>query len=339
MLVLIDEAYESGARLHKACEILGLSPRAVQRWRKPQALEDKRKESSKSPRNKISETKRQEILNTINSREFRDMNPHQIVAALADQGRYLASEATMYRILKEAGQNTHRQASSPKKHQKPMELTATAPNQIWTWDITYLPGPTKGTFFYLYMAIDLYSRKVVAWQVHTRESSTLAGNLIREGCYQEDVSRGQLILHSDNGSPMKGATMLATLQQLGVMPSFSRPSVSNDNPYSESLYKTLKYRPWYPHRPFQSLSEARQWVEEFVRWYNFEHRHSKLEYITPHQRHTGQDKAILANRRTVYQRAKLNHPERWSGQARHWTAPTEVTLNKHRTSRVEKMAA
>ena len=339
MLVLIDEACESGARLHKACEILGLSPRAVQRWRKSQALEDKRKESSKNPRNKISETERQEILNTINSREFRDMNPHQIVAALADQGRYLASEATMYRILKEAGQSTHRQASSPKKHQKPMELTATAPNQIWTWDITYLPSLTKGVFFYLYMVIDLYSRKVVAWQVHTREDSTHASELIQEGCYQEGVSRGQLVLHSDNGSPMKGATMLATLQQLGVMPSFSRPSVSNDNPYSESLFKTLKYRPWYPRRPFQSLSEAREWVEDFVLWYNLEHRHSKLEYITPDERHTGEDKAILAHRRAVYQRAKRNHPERWSGQTRQWFAPEEVTLNKHRTSRVEKMAA
>jgi len=339
VLVLIDEACESGARLHKACEILGLSPRAVQRWRKSQALEDKRKESSKNPRNKISETERQEILNTINSREFRDMNPHQIVAALADQGRYLASEATMYRILKEAGQSTHRQASSPKKHQKPMELTATAPNQIWTWDITYLPSLTKGVFFYLYMVIDLYSRKVVAWQVHTREDSTHASELIQEGCYQEGVSRGQLVLHSDNGSPMKGATMLATLQQLGVMPSFSRPSVSNDNPYSESLFKTLKYRPWYPRRPFQSLSEAREWVEDFVLWYNLEHRHSKLEYITPDERHTGEDKAILAHRRAVYQRAKRNHPERWSGQTRQWFAPEEVTLNKHRTSRVEKMAA
>ena len=275
----------------------------------------------------------------MNSQEFRDMNPYQIVAQLADQDRYLASEATMYRILKEAGQSTHRQASSPKKHQKPMELTATAPNQIWTWDITYLPGPTKGIFFYLYMVIDLYSRKVVAWQVHTREDSTHASELIQEGCYQEGVSRGQLVLHSDNGSPMKGATMLATLQQLGVMPSFSRPSVSNDNPYSESLFKTLKYRPWYPRRPFQSLSEAREWVEHFVRWYNLEHRHSKLEYVTPNDRHTGQDKVILAHRRAVYQRAKLAHPERWSGQTRQWAAPTEVTLNKHRTSRLEKAAA
>lgn len=267
------------------------------------------------------------------------MTPHQIVAELADQGRYLASETTMYRILKEKGQNTHRHSSSPKKHQKPMELSATAPNQVWTWDITYLPGPAKGIFFYLYMVMDLYSRKVVAWQVYTREDSSLAGELIQEGCHLEGISKGQLVLHSDNGSPMKGATMLATLQQLGVMPSFSRPSVSNDNPYSESLYKTLKYRPWYPHRPFKSLGDARQWVEEFVLWYNFKHRHSKLEYVTPNDRHTGEDKAILTYRRVVYQRAKKANPERWSGQTRQWAAPVEVFLNKQRTSKVEKIAA
>jgi transposase InsO family protein len=339
VLVLIDEARNSGARLNKACEVLGISPKTVQRWQKSEALEDKRKESSKSPGNKISETERQRILAVINSPEFRDMTPHRIVAELADQDRYLASEATMYRILKEAGQNTHRQASSPKKHQKPMELTATGPNQVWTWDITYLLSPTKGIFFYLYMVMDLYSRKAVAWQVHSREDSTLAGELIQEACYQEGVSRGQIVLHSDNGSPMKGSTMIATLQQLGVMPSFSRPSVSNDNPYSESLFKTLKYRPWYPRRPFQSLIEAREWAEGFVQWYNFEHLHSKLAYITPNDRHTGQDKVILAHRRAVYQRAKLIHPERWSGQARQWAAPAEVTLNKHRTSRLEKAAA
>jgi len=339
VLTLINKACQAGARLSQACKTLGLNPRTVQRWRKSDALEDKRKESSRTPENKISEMERQTILNVLNSPEYRNKTPHQIVADLADQDRYLASETTMYRILKEKGLNTHRHSSSPKKHQKPQELTATAPNQIWTWDITYLPSPVKGMFFYLYMVMDLYSRKIVAWQVHNREDSTLAGALIQEGCYQEGVSRGQLVLHSDNGSPMKGATMLATLQQLGVMPSFSRPSVSNDNPYSESLYKTLKYRPWYPHRPFQSLSKAREWVEGFVRWYNFGHLHSKLEYVTPNDRHTGQDKAILEQRRSVYQRAKLNHPERWSGQTRQWVAPSEVVLNKQRTSKSEKIAA
>ena len=325
--------------MHKACKILGLTPRTVQRWRNPDPLEDKRKESSKTPGNKISELERQTVLDLINSQEYRDMNPHQIVADLADQGRYLVSESTMYRIMKAEDQDTHRLSSQPRAHQKPMELTATAPNQVWTWDITYLKGPFKGKFFYLYMVMDLYSRKIVTWQVHDREDSTLASELIQEGCYLESISGDQLVLHSDNGSPMKGSTMLATLQQLGVIPSFSRPSVSNDNPYSESLYKTLKSRPWYPHKPFNSLEDARNWVEDFVLWYNLEHRHSKLEFVTPNERHIGQDKAILDHRRKVYQRAKNANPKRWSGKTRQWVAPGEVILNKQRTSKIEKIAA
>ena len=338
-IILIDEACSAGARLFKACEILKLTTRTVQRWRKPETLDDRRKESTRIPGNKITVMERQIILNTLNSPEYRNMTPHQIVAALADQGKYLASEATMYRILKEENQNTHRQASYPKQNQKPEEFTAKAPNQVWTWDITYLPGPIKGTFFYLYMVMDLFSRKVVTWQVHSREDATFASELIKEGCHLEGIARGQLVLHSDNGSPMKGATMLATLQQLGVIPSFSRPSVSNDNPFSEALYKTLKYRPWYPNKPFQDLEAARQWVEEFVHWYNFEHRHSNLEYVTPNERHTGEDIVILANRRALYQRAKEENPERWSGSTRQWAAPEEVKLNKKRTSKIEKNAA
>ena len=339
VLSLIDEACSAGARLHKACELLGLSSRTVQRWRNPDTLKDKRGESSQSPGNKIGELERQVILDTMNSPDYRDMTPYQIVADLADRGTFLASESTMYRILKAEGQDAHRQKAAPRKHQKPTELTATGPNQVWTWDITYLPSPIKGIFFYLYMILDLYSRKIVAWQVHCREDSTLAAELIKEGCLLEGISRGQLVLHSDNGSPMKGATMLATLQQLGVMPSFSRPSVSNDNPFSEALFRTFKYCPEYPRNPFQSLEEARAWVEWFVQWYNLEHRHSKLAFVTPNERHTGQDQRILANRRAVYERAKEAKPERWSGRSRDWTAPDKVTLNKQRTSKAEKVAA
>ena len=325
--------------MKKACAIIGLTPRTIQRWRDPGKLKDRRKESSRTPSNKLSEKERQVILRTINGPEYRNLSPHQIVADLADQEIYLASEATMYRILREEGQNTHRQPAKPKRNNRPEELTATEPNQVWTWDITYLPSPVKGVFFYLYIIIDLYSRKIITWQIHTREDSSLAGDLISEGCYLENIVKDQLVLHSDNGSPMKGATMLATLQQLGVMPSFSRPSVSNDNAHSEALYKTLKYRPWYPQKPFASLSDARTWVGDFVEWYNHEHRHSSLAYVTPNDRHTGRDKEILARRRFVYQRAKMKNPERWSGHIREWSAPSEVTLNKKRTSNTEKIAA
>jgi len=220
---LIDEACSAGARLSKACEILNLTTRTIQRWRKPETLDDRRKESSRTPANKITALERQMILNTLNSPEYRNMTPHQIVADLADQEIYLASEATMYRILKEEEQNTHRQSSYPKQKQKPEEFTATAPNQVWTWDITYLSSPVKGIFFYLYMVMDLFSRKIVTWQVHSREDSTFASELIQEGCHLEGIVRDQLVLHSDNGSPMKGATMLATLHELGVCPHFPDP--------------------------------------------------------------------------------------------------------------------
>lgn len=339
VLALIAEACSAGASLAKACETLGLSTRTIQRWKTPETLNDKRKEVSRAPKNKLSKMERQIILNTLNSPEYRDMNPHQAVAALADKDTYLASEATMYRILKEEGHNAHRLDSRPRKHKAPEEFIATAPNQVWSWDITYLPGPVKGDFFYLYMVMDVYSRKIVVWQIHDRECPALAGDLIREGCRLEDISRDQLILHSDNGSPMKGATMLVTLQALGVIPSFSRPKVSNDNAYSESLFKTLKYRPWYPHKPFQSIVEARDWVEDFVCWYNNKHMHSDLAYVTPNARHTGEDRTILAKRRAVYERAKRANPERWSGGTREWTATTEITLNKRGTSKVEEKAA
>ncbi|MFN2343964.1 MAG: IS3 family transposase, partial [Desulfonatronovibrio sp.] len=285
----MEEACQSGARLKKACDIIGLTPRTIQRWQSSEELVDKRKKSSRKPSNKLSKMERQEIVKVTNSQEYRSLSPHQIVADLADKETYLASEATIYRILREEGQNTHRQPSKAKKNNKPEELTATAPNQVWTWDITYLPSPVKGEFFYLYMIMDLYSRKIITWQIHTREDSNFASALISEGCHLENISKDQLVLHSDNGSPMKGATMLATLQQLGVMPSFSRPSVSNDNAYSEALFKTLKYRPWYPQKPFENLTDARNWVEDFVSWYNQEHRHSNLAYVTPNDRHTGRD--------------------------------------------------
>ena len=324
--------------MNKACAIIGLTPRTIQRWQNAEKLEDKRKQSSRKPLNKLSKMERQRILKVINSPKYRSLSPHQIVADLADKEIYLASEATIYRILREEGQNTHRQPSKAKKNIKPEELTTTAPNEVWTWDITYLPSPVKGEFFYLYMVIDLYSRKVITWQIHTREDSDFASALITEGCHLENVGKDQLVLHSDNGSPMKGATMLATLQRLGVMPSFSRPSVSNDNAYSEALFKTLKYRPWYPQKPFASLTDARTWVEGFVNWYNHEHRHSNLAYVTPNDRHAGRDRRILAKRKMVYQRAKMAKPERWSGRTRSWTAPAEVTLNKKRTSNTEKIA-
>jgi len=186
----------------------------------------------------------------------------------------------MYRLLRTLKMNQHRQGSNPSHRHSPETFTACGPNQIWSWDITYLPSTVKGQFFYLYMVMDLYSRKAVACQVYESESGEFASDLITDACFREKISKDQVILHSDNGSPMKSATMLAKLQDLGIMPSFSRPSVSNDNPFSESLFRTLKYRPNYPEKPFENVIEARAWADNFVVWYNTVHLHSSINFIT-----------------------------------------------------------
>ena len=300
----------------------------MQRWVKPDNHKDGRKEAGYAPQNKLTELERQRLLKIVNSPEFSSLPPSKIVPKLADRGQYIASESTFYRVLKEVDQLKHRDRSKPsRKVIKPKALKATSPNQVYTWDITYLPTQVKGVFYYLYLVVDIYSRKVVGWQVHGEELSMLAADLITDICYREGVAKQQVTLHSDNGSPMKGATMLATLQELGVIPSLSRPSVSNDNPYSESLFRTLKYRPEYPEQRFESLITARQWVNGFVNWYNNEHLHSSIKFVTPAQRHTGEDVAILKNRRSVYKKAKKKHPERWSGDTRNWDYINEVNLN------------
>jgi len=217
-----------------------------------------------------------------------------------------------------------------KTRTKPRAICATAPNQLYSWDITCLPSLIRGQFFYLYLFVDIFSRKIVGWQVYEEENSTLAGELLRDLCHREGIQLKQLTLHSDNGSPMKGSSMLATLQQLGVMPSFSRPSVSNDNPYSESLFKTLKYCPKYLLKPFADVAEARQWVTGLTERYNHEHRHSAIRFVTPAQRHEGLDEKILNNRKGVYETARARHPQRWSGSCRNWQKVQAVHLNPDR---------
>lgn len=326
-LALIEEACCSGARKSNACEIMGIDVRTAQRWQ-CMGVEDRRKGSSKKPANKLNDLERAEIIKILGSAEYRDLTPAQIVPRLADQGRYLASEATMYRILKEQKMNCHRSPSKPRISKKPQELVADGPNQVWSWDITYLPLVIKGFFVYLYMVMDLYSRKIVAWQIYDTQSSELAADLMTEACLLENVDKDQVYLHSDNGTPMKGASLLARLQELGVIPSFSRPSVSNDNPYSEALFKTLKYRPEYPDRAFENIGQARQWVENFVIWYNKEHLHSGIRFVSPINRHEGKDIEILQKRHQVYLKAQQNNPLRWTGETRDWNPPEIVWLNK-----------
>jgi len=337
VLTLISEACQAGASKSKAAQLLGLTVRTIQRWKK-QGTTDKRKGSRAVPANKLSVEEQNNIVNVLKSQEYEDFSPNQIVPKLADQGIYMGSESTMYRLLRTLKMNEHRQASNPVHRHSPETFTACGPNQIWSWDITYLRSSVKGRFYYLYMVMDLYSRKAVACQVYESESGEFASDLITDACIREKISKKQIILHSDNGSPMKSATMLAKLQDLGVMPSFSRPSVSNDNPFSESLFRTLKYRPNYPEKPFENVIEARAWADDFVTWYNTVHLHSSINFVTPDDRHRGKDVQILENRHNVYLEARLKNPERWSRDTRNWKPITEVSLKKFKRLKPEVSA-
>ena len=323
----IKQVIHAGARQDRACAAISMSERTLQRWLND-TRGDQRPARIQFPKNALSPLERQSILAVANSAEFGHRPPSQIVPMLADQGRYMGAESTFYRFLKAENQLRHRSAERPSQpRHKPRAIAVTAPDQLFSWDITYLPTPTKGIYFYLYLFMDIFSRKIVGWQVHDVESSELAGEVIRDICKRENIAPNQVVLHSDNGSPMKGATMLATLQTLGVMPSFSRPAVSNDNPYSESLFKTMKYRPVYPRKAFANMLAARQWVGTFVAWYNHEHRHSGIAFVTPAQRHAGLDGDLLRQRVKVYEAAKARHPERWTGATRNWTPVSIVHLN------------
>jgi putative transposase len=342
IIKLVSQAQEWGARQSKACELIGLSAKTLQRCEQAGNTQDGRVEVQHTPANKLSELERQRIIKTVNSPKFAHLPPSKIVPKLADEGTYMGSESTFYRVMNTHNQLAHRDKSKPNRTiTKPKALTANAPNQIYTWDITYLPTSVRGIFVYLYLVLDIYSRKVVGWQVHSEELSALAADLMVDICLRERVKPEQVTLHSDNGSPMKGATMLATLQQLGVIPSFSRPSVSNDNPYSESIFRTLKYNFQYPEKPFNGLESARDWVQQFVQWYNYEHLHSGIKFVTPEQSHNRLDTAILKQRKVVYNTAKSEHPNRWSGKIRDWDPITEVHLNpeKHKSKLKQNKAA
>lgn len=262
---------------------------------------------------------------------MRDLSPKQIVPRLADRGEYIASESTIYRVLRDEHLAARRgRMRAPNPNARPRQHVATAPWQVASWDITYLRSHLRGAFFYLYLVEDIWSRKILAWDVHPTESGEHAAQLIertRDAATRDGADLAGWVLHSDNGGPMKGSTMLATLQRLGIVPSFSRPRVSDDNPFSEALFRTLKYCPEYPQRGFASVDAARAWVAAFVGWYNHEHLHSGIAFVPPAARHVGDDIDQLERRRQVYARARRRHPERWTKATRAWTRPAEVYLN------------
>lgn len=332
-LELVDAAVTGGARREKACEELGISVRTVQRWRH-QAEDGRAGALRPVPANKLSPEERERVLAIANQPEHASLAPHQIVPRLADSGVYVASESTFYRVLKEADQQHGRGRVKRPGGRVVTTHSANGPNQLWCWDITWLPTTVQGRFYYWYMMKDIHSRKLVANEVHESESMELAAALLKRGCLREGVaSREQpLVLHSDNGGAMKGSTMLAAMQALGVMPSFSRPRVSNDNAHAETLFRTAKYCPLWPEKPFSSLEQAREWVHTFVQWYNEVHRHSGIRYVTPAQRHRGEATALLQHRVKVYEAARQRHPQRWSGKTRNWTLEPVVWLNPERES-------
>jgi len=334
-ITLIAEAVHAGARQSKACAVLGLTCRTLRRWRAADSLIDRRKGASRKPcRHALTAGEKEDILAACNSPEYQSLPPSQIVPRLADKGLYLASESTFYRVLREHGQANRRgRAQPPRTVLRPHAWLASAPLKTWSWDITFLPTAVRGQFYRLYMVMDVYSRMIVGWEVHEDEWAEHAATLITKACLRHRVRPDALVLHADNGSPMKGATMLATLQRLGIVPSFSRPAVSDDNAYSEALFRTLKYTPAYPKKPFASIEQARQWVLRFVTWYNTEHRHSGIKFVTPAQRHYGQEHAILERRRAVYEAAKQSMPQRWKGRhTRDWNPIGEVWLNPPKES-------
>lgn len=327
ILTLVDEAIAGGARRSRCCEVVGLDERTLQRWRGSELGEDGRHGPTTEPANKLSASERARMIEIAGSEEFRELSPKQIVPLLADRKQYVASESSFYRVLRQAGQMSHREPSRAGTRARPREFVAKGPEQVWSWDITYLCSPVRGAFYYLYLVEDVWSRKIVGWEVHEEESMELSSKLMGKLADREKIDLDSLVLHSDNGGPMKGATMLATLEHLGIVPSFSRPRVSNDNPYSESLFRTMKYRPAYPQRPFASIEEARTWVTSFVRWYNEEHLHSAIGFVTPQQRHEHADMKILQDRKRVYEVARRRNPQRWSGKVRNWERVECVWLN------------
>jgi transposase InsO family protein len=333
---LISEAHAAGAGLVRACGEIGICLRTLKRWRKALIGDgvghDRRKGSPRRVLHKLSAEERQRILLTSNQAEYASLPPGQIVPALADQGLYIGSESSFYRVLHAHGQ-VHRRgrARPPQEPRAVPRLKAAGANQLWSWDITYLPTTVRGIWLYLYLVIDVWSRKVVAWDVDEREDPAIAADLVSRACLRERVSKGRakpLILHADNGNAMRAATLESRLEELGVLRSFSRPRVSNDNPYSESLFRTVKYRPDYPRKPFASKEQACEWVAAFVDWYNHRHRHSGIKFVTPVQRHSGSSIAICKQRAAVYEKARRAHPTRWSRHTRCWRQPEEVWINK-----------
>ena len=329
LMTLVREAVDAGVRKSEACQRVGISERTFQRWRL--RADDRRPTTPRPvPKNKLSAEEEQQVLAICHEPRFASLPPAQIVPALADEGRYIASESTIYRVLRRFGEATRRGRQQAPQSKPLSTWKAAAPNQVWSWDITWLKSLTAGHWFYLYLIEDVFSRKIVGYEVHLVESGENAAELLKRTVLSERCWQEPLVLHADNGAPMKSQVLQVKLDELKITASHSRPRVSNDNAHVESLFRTLKYVPAWPEKGFSTLEEARAWVEIFVSWYNEEHRHSGIRYVTPGQRHRGEDRTLLAQRKSVYEVAKALNPHRWSGATRNWSWQEEAWLNPER---------
>jgi len=339
-VAILDEALSAGSRCTPACNTLHISTSTYRRWAQNPEGDRRPHAQRRTPSNALSEEERKQIIAICNSQEYSSRSPAQIVPALADNDVFIGSESMFYRVLHDENQQRYRgRASAPRVVVPPRWHTAERPNQIWTWDATYLRGPVKGLFYFLYMIIDIFSRKIVGWEVWEEELAEYANTLIDRAVLAEGC-RGKLeVLHADNGSIQKAYALRAKLKDLGVEPSYSRPRVSNDNAYSESLFRTLKYRPRFPDRGFMGLTASREWVHAFTEWYNNVHRHSSIKFVAPAERHAGLDTQILARRKALYEAARAKNPNRWSKETRNWTPDTEVHLNRRKEENIRLIEA
>ena len=310
-----------------ACPALLVPRSTFYRLQKPVAVSPAPKPKPPSPR-ALTAQEQATVLDALNSERFQDHAPREIYATLLDEGIYVCHWSSMYRLLAENQQVSERRNQLVHPAVLKPQLVATAPNQLWSWDITKLLGPNKHRFYYLYVIVDVYSRYVPGWLLAERESEELAQQLVRETCEKQNIPLGQLTLHADRGSAMTSKPLALLLSDLGVTKSHSRPRVSNDNPYSEAQFKTMKYRPDYPEF-FGSLWEARALAQRFFAWYNQEHKHSALHLLTPAVVHYGHAASVLRARHAVMQQAYAAHPERFvKGPPILPTLPPEVWINR-----------
>ena len=311
-----------------ACQALGVPRSSLYRARQPKREPKPRP----TPERALTPEEKEQVLQVLNSEGFHDCAPREVYATLLDDGKYLCSTSTMYRTLKEHKQVRERRDQLCRPIYTKPELLATGPNQLWSWDLTKLRGPAKWTYYYLYTILDVFSRYVPGWLIAECESATLAEQLIADTCTKQKIVPDQLTLHADRGSAMTSKTVALLLADLGVTKTHSRPYVSNDNPYSESQFKTMKYRPDYPDR-FGSIQDARTWARAFFHWYNHEHHHTGLGLMTPVIVHYGQAQDVIEQRQQVLQAAYTANPERFvRGPPRPPALPTEVWINRPQSS-------